>query len=205
MGFCPFRAFPSTEAVAPFDARNPRDVGYLEERSLSSGEMSASPAGDTGRAHPQHPLFIHAGCPAFRAWHLDEVRCLPIGVSRPVGPMLSWGSASPGFHVDQSCDGCFQPSSSHELQSLGLPALCKQMSGSPRPRLSGVSLGLETDRTALADLPTLVRFSTSSPFSRVRNPRRPWLMISPRVAGHVTAPGEPSSDRLVLLPEPLEK
>jgi hypothetical protein len=205
MGLFPFRAFPSIEAVAPLDARNPRDVEHLEEKSVRSSGVTASPAGNTGSAHPPHQLFVHAGCLAFRAWHLDEVRCLPLGVSRTVGSMLSWGSASAGHCADRSCDGCFQPSSSHELHSPGLSALCKQSLDSPGLRLFGVSLGPETDTTALAILSALLRFSTSSPFSRVRSLRRSWLMVSPRAASHVAALCEPSSDLFGLLPEPLEK
>jgi len=74
------------------------------------------------------------------------------------------------------------------------------------PRRSfGVLLAQVADPAVLTTGSTLLRFVTSSPFSKVWDCAWPWLIVSPRVPSHVTALREPSSGLLQLLPEPLEK
>jgi hypothetical protein len=72
-------------------------------------------------------------------------------------------------------------------------------------RSFGVLLAQVADPVVLTTGPTLLRFVTSSPFSKVWDCAWPWLIVSPQVPSHVTALREPSSGLLQLLPEPLEK
>jgi len=117
------------------------------------------------------------------------------GVSLAWGPMLSWGSVLFRALCQPTWRRRFRRHSSRELPRSVLPLTHMEMGavGWTGRRLSGVSLGWLADEAALAVPSTLLRFSTSSRFSGVRNPSQPWLMVSPEAPSHVAALRGPPS------------
>jgi hypothetical protein len=208
-GVFPFRAFPSTAAVVPLGTRDPLAVCPSYSRRVSRswlpGNVRVRPA--QSLLHSRTPCHER---PVFRASHRDGVRCLPRGVNHGAGPMLSWGFCL--FRVSR------EPGLGRLLPVALLPCTWRhRLSERPRWKSSGdvqlrgrrrcfgVSLGPDADAAALTAASTLLRFSTSSPFSRIRLPTRPgsWFRLGIRA----TSPrsDDPSSGLWGLLPEPREE
>jgi hypothetical protein len=120
-GVFPFRAFPSTESVAPLDARSPLDVSsrsrpYAPQQAVLHTALSVRPS--PGGFPLQSPF--------------TDCRRL----SRTIGPMLSWVSAPPRVSHDLRWRRLHGPFS-HALQTT--PHQFRK-TGSKPPRCPGASL-----------------------------------------------------------------
>jgi hypothetical protein len=154
MGFHPSELLPPNEAVAPLDARIPPAVSRCSSRCIRPAPGPGTSPESVTRGH---------------------------GVTRTRGRCSHGLQASAGH-----CDLRAGESDKHPRPPMGFatPPLRGPRTdhASPARRPSGVLLDSRPDTAALATTSALMRFSTSSPLSRVRRPSHPgsWFHLGSR-------------------------